>query len=37
MIYPVPQKNKLNGEKINIKSVSVCGDFKATAEKIISS
>lgn len=37
MIYPVPQKNNLNGEKINIKSVSVCGDFKDLAEKIISS
>lgn len=37
MIYPVPQKNNLNGEKININSVSVSGDFKATAEKLFSS
>ena len=37
MIYPVPQKNNLNGEKINIKSVSVSGDFKDLAEKIFSS
>ena len=37
MIYPVPQKNNLNGEKINIKSVSVCGGFKATAEKVLAS
>ena len=37
MIYPIPQKNNLNGEKINIKSVSVSGDFKDLAEKIFSS
>lgn len=37
MIYPVPQKNNLNGEKINIKSISVSGDFKEIAEKIFSS
>ncbi len=37
MIYPVPQKNNLNGEKININSVSVNGDFKDVAEKIFSS
>ncbi len=37
MIYPVPQKNNLNGEKINIKSVSVSGDFKDLAKKIFSS
>ncbi len=37
MIYPIPQKNNLNGEKVNIKSVSVSGDFKDLAEKIFSS
>ncbi len=37
MIYPVPQKNNLNGEKVNIKSVSVSGDFTDMAEKIFSS
>ncbi len=37
MIYPVPQKNNLNGEKINIKAVCISGDFKDTAEKIFSS
>ncbi len=37
MIYPIPQKNNLNGEKVNIKSVSVSGEFKGLAEKIFSS
>ena len=34
MIYPVPQKINLNGEKIEIKSMSVSGDFKGIAEKV---
>ena len=34
MIYPVPQKLNLNGEKIELKSVSVSGDFKAITEKV---
>lgn len=37
MIYPIPRKNNLNGGKINIKSLSVSGDFKDLAEKIFSS
>ena len=37
MIYPIPQKNNLNGKKINIVSVVINGDFKETAEKIFSS
>ena len=37
MIYPVPQKNNLNGEKVEIKSVYVSGDCKAIAEKVVSS
>ena len=34
MIYPVPQKINLNGEKIEIKSISVSGDFKGITEKV---
>ena len=34
MIYPVPQKNSLNGRKIRISSVSLGGDFKDIAKKV---
>ena len=37
MIYPIPQKNNLNGKKINVVSVVINGDFKETAKKIFSS
>ncbi|MBQ7115836.1 MAG: beta-N-acetylglucosaminidase domain-containing protein [Clostridia bacterium] len=37
MIYPVPQKNNLNGKKINVTSVVLNGNFKEMAEKIFSS
>lgn len=36
MIYPVPQKNNLNGTPIHIASVSVEGEYKALAERILS-
>ena len=32
MIYPIPQKNNLNGESITVKSVTVSGDCKNIAE-----
>ncbi len=35
MIYPVPQKNGLNGEVINITSLHVEGEYKALAEHIL--
>ena len=34
MIYPIPQKNNLNGKKIRISSVSLNGDFKDIAKKV---
>lgn len=34
MIYPIPQKNNLKGEKIQINSISVSGEFKEIAEKV---
>lgn len=37
MIYPVPQKNNLNGENINIKSVSISGDYINTATSVFHS
>ena len=36
MIYPVPQKNNLNGTPIYISAVKVCGEYRETAEKILS-
>lgn len=36
MIYPVPQKNNLTGEPVEIKSLCIAGDFKETAEKVFS-
>ncbi|MBR6634504.1 MAG: beta-N-acetylglucosaminidase domain-containing protein [Clostridia bacterium] len=36
MIYPVPQKNNLNGEAINVSSLYVEGEYKALAEHILS-
>ncbi|MBR4051401.1 MAG: beta-N-acetylglucosaminidase domain-containing protein [Clostridia bacterium] len=36
MIYPVPQKNNLNGEVINVSSLYVEGEYKALAEHILS-
>ena len=37
MIYPVPQKTNLNGTPLDVKSLSVTGDFAATAEKVFDS
>lgn len=37
MIYPIPQKNNLNGEKINVETVCVSGDYKDTAKNIFHS
>ncbi|MBE6783360.1 MAG: hypothetical protein E7536_05050 [Ruminococcaceae bacterium] len=37
MIYPVPQKNNLNGNIIEINSVKLSGDYTEKAEKILSS
>ena len=34
MIYPIPQKNELNGKEISVKSVSLSGEFKDIAEKV---
>ena len=34
MIYPIPQKNELNGNKIFVNSVSLSGEFKEVAEKV---
>lgn len=34
MIYPVPQKNNLTGIPVEISSLCVSGDFKATAERV---
>lgn len=36
MIYPVPQKNNLNGTPVYISAVKVCGEYRETAEKILS-
>lgn len=36
MIYPVPQKNNLNGTPVCISSVNVKGEYKALAEQILS-
>lgn len=36
MIYPVPQKNNLNGTPVCISAVKVCGEYSETAEKILS-
>ena len=36
MIYPVPQKNNLNGEIINVKSLNVSGEYKSLADSVIS-
>ncbi len=34
MIYPIPQKNNLNGEEISLTSVNFTGDFVSVAEKV---
>jgi hyaluronoglucosaminidase len=34
VIYPIPQKNELNGKEISVKSVSLSGEFKEIAEKV---
>ncbi len=34
MIYPIPQKNSLNGTSVAVDSLCVTGDFAATAEKV---
>ena len=36
MIYPVPQKNALNGENIYVKAVTVIGEYKDLAQNILS-
>lgn len=36
MIYPVPQKNNLNGVHIGVNEVAVRGEYKELAEKILS-
>lgn len=36
MIYPVPQKNNLNGNTLKINAVKLSGDFCEKAEKILS-
>lgn len=36
MIYPVPQKNNLNGAKVLVRSVKIYGECVDTAEKILS-
>ena len=37
MIYPIPQKNNLNGESITVKAVTVSGDCKNIAENVFRS
>ena len=37
MIYPIPQKNELNGNEIIINSVSLSGEFKHIAENVFNS
>lgn len=37
MIYPVPQKNNLNGNIIEIDSIKLSGDYAEKAEKILAS
>ena len=34
MIYPIPQKNNLNGNRISVEAVAVSGDFCSRANKI---
>lgn len=34
MIYPIPQKNNLNGEVISLTSVKLTGDFVSLAERV---
>lgn len=34
MIYPIPQKNKLDGKPIKVESVKIIGDFTATAQRV---
>lgn len=36
MIYPVPQKNNLSGSPVHISAVNIDGEYKYTAEKILS-
>lgn len=36
MIYPVPQKNNLNGTAVCVKAVSVHGEYEDFAEKVLS-
>lgn len=35
MIYPIPQKNELTGKEIFVTSVSLSGEFKEIAEKVL--
>lgn len=34
MIYPIPQKNNLVGEKLSVRKVNFTGDFVSVAEKV---
>lgn len=36
MIYPVPQKNNLNGAVVNVNAVTVMGEYKELTENILS-
>ena len=35
MIYPIPQKNNLNGNKIKVEAVKLSGDFCSRGNKIL--
>lgn len=35
MIYPIPQKNNLCGNPVEIKSLEISGEFKAVAERVL--
>ncbi|MBQ7100979.1 MAG: hypothetical protein IJN81_05055, partial [Clostridia bacterium] len=35
MIYPVPQNNNLNGNVVNVSSLSLKGEYTALAERIL--
>ncbi len=36
MIYPVPQKNNLNGTSVAVKALTVKGEYKELAERVLS-
>ncbi len=37
MIYPIPQKNNLNGKPIEVKALNLSGDFCDSAKEVLSS